>query len=272
MIDQHTLATLDLPASTLRNFIRLAHVVHPDNGHVALTLDHLGDLFGNVAHGTVRAHLGKMQTAGLIVYTTRNGWLFITLVDWDAEKLYGQQAPAHEAQRAPEPQKSTPPRAKNTPEDLEKSRVGARKNDHPRAIPAPIRNKEGRKDLDPTDHYKNPSFQKAEDRRRSTAMLTSAQIAFNLTTAVDISARIPADTVFRYCCDYILDRSAGLVSKPGALLYRLTHPEEFPPPPILPAWAALEFFQRYSTETNQAAAAPAAKNYTPSDYAEIIRT
>lgn len=60
----------ELSATTIRNAIRLLEVAHPDNGYVCLPEYRIRELLSVTNTGTVRRHLGTLQAAGLIHYST----------------------------------------------------------------------------------------------------------------------------------------------------------------------------------------------------------
>lgn len=117
---------------------------------------------------------------------------------------------------------------------------------------------------------KNPTIQNHNERARSRSLLTAPEIGVNLRIADALSKTQPAEQLFRHCCGYLWDQHLGTVTSSGALLYRLAHPDEFPPPPILPSWRGLPFFTRYATDDERRTADPEARNYIPDEFAGIV--
>ena len=287
-IDTQQLDQLQLPASTYRNALRLAAVVHPDNGHVALTLDHLGDIFGGISPATARAHLSRLRSAGWLIYAKNNGsdWYYITILELADGVTYTTEPaqPASESRVGDRNSRTTDteiahqhndPHADTDPQ----SRVGDRnsrttdtKNARGRAKNAPIRNWMDGWISDLTISEKNPTIQSTDERKRSRILLTAPEIGVNLRIADALSKTQPAADLFRQCCGYLWDQHLGILNGSGALLYRLAHSDEFPPPPILPSWRGLPFFCRYATDQERSAADPEARNYSPDEYADIIRS
>lgn len=59
-----------LGATTMQNAIRLLGTVNPADGYTCLTRQQLRDLFDVTNTSSARRHLGTLQAAGLIHYST----------------------------------------------------------------------------------------------------------------------------------------------------------------------------------------------------------
>ncbi len=78
---------LDLPKSTKANALALLEAVHPENGHAVLSWDDLSEMFGGVDKRVARRHLGAMQKADLIHYSSNGDALvYLNFKAWLAEK------------------------------------------------------------------------------------------------------------------------------------------------------------------------------------------
>ena len=112
----------------------------------------------------------------------------------------------------------------------------------------------------------NPTIQNPEERSRTLSMLTSNEIGVSLNDANLIARAYPADAILKHCLAFLLDRRAGSVTKAGALLYRIAHPEEFAPQPITDAARGLLFYKQHATEED----ATTDRRYLPDEYADLI--
>lgn len=282
-LDTTTLEHAGLPASIIQNALRITRTVHPDTGLLSLTADHLADLF-RCAPSTARSHLSKLQRHGWLTYSKRGDWFFIQIAtpaatqpgdnpgDSAQPRAHSDQSRALGAQE----------RAQTPDPNLNKTDPGAQEralSDQPRALGAQSRaqNAHIRNWMDGwisniTILAKNPTIQNHNERARSRSLLTAPEIGVNLRIADALSKTQPAEQLFRHCCGYLWDQHLGTVTSSGALLYRLAHPEEFPPPPILPSWRGLPYFARYASDDERSAADPESRNYQPDEYAAIIRS
>jgi hypothetical protein len=295
-IDTTTLEHAGLPASIIHNAMRLARTVHPDTGATTLTVDHLADLF-RCAPSTARSHLSKLQVNGWITYAKRGDWYWITVTQLTqptstthptTPSLFtGREGEGYSSaqERALSDQPcalSAQERAQTPDQNLNETDPGAQPralgaqeralSAQPRAQNAHIRNWMDGWISTTTISAKNPSIQNHDERKRSRTLLTAPEIGVSLRIADALSKNQPAEQLFRQCCGYLWDQHIGIVNGPGALLYRLAHPEEFPPPPILPSWRGLPFFTRYATDEERSAADPETRNYEPDEYAAIINS
>ncbi len=82
------IARMALPATTMQNAIRLLDCVCCGCGYACLTEIQMRDLFGVTNVGTVRRHLGTMQAAGLIHYSTdRYEHFHVAFLLWPGSRI-----------------------------------------------------------------------------------------------------------------------------------------------------------------------------------------
>jgi hypothetical protein len=77
----HQIVTAHLSDTSLRAGLRLLDMAGPATGHVTLTWETAAALFGCRHRGSIRRHLGYLQAAGVIHYST-NGMVFVTFLAW----------------------------------------------------------------------------------------------------------------------------------------------------------------------------------------------
>ncbi len=77
----------DMPKSTKANALALLLHVHPENGHAVVSWPELSEMFGDVDKRVARRHLGTMQKADLIHYSSNgDGLVYVNFKAWLAEK------------------------------------------------------------------------------------------------------------------------------------------------------------------------------------------
>lgn len=78
---------LDISKTTKANALALLLAVHPENGHAVIAWSDLATMFGGVDQRVARRHLGAMQKADLIHYSSNgDGLVYVNFKAWLSEK------------------------------------------------------------------------------------------------------------------------------------------------------------------------------------------
>jgi hypothetical protein len=118
----------NLPPASKANALALLAMAHHDNGHLAIDWQDLAAAFGHISRSRSRRHLGLMQEANLIHYSSNgDGVVYINFKAWLRISARGRAENDHS-----EVEKRAPTRDPESTTD-DAARVGARKTTTPRA-------------------------------------------------------------------------------------------------------------------------------------------
>lgn len=132
---QIAISIAGLTAATERNAMRLLARAAEDTGGLVVTQDALCKLFGVCNPAVTRRHLGLIQAAGIIHYST-NQYVYINFLAWPARVDTTETVIQDHLKRAPTRAEDTEPTENNAPQrapDLLKARVGATESARGRA-------------------------------------------------------------------------------------------------------------------------------------------
>ena len=252
------------------NALTLLDLAHADNGHVMITWRELAELWG-IAESTSRRHLGDLQTANILHYSTNGDGqtVYINFKAWVKTRVGARKSSSDATEIAR-------PRAISAPDDSgddQKSRVGARKsssdatkNARGRAISAPDLSRasahdlEGRKEYTTDDPSILPSFPRPATRQeaeRSLRLLLAVKLAPKHANQL---AGLVAFTVIRdHVAAWWMNRkSVGgpLYDGPGIVYRWLTDPAGAAPNAYIDAdWRRTELYKLHRTPEEVAAVA-----------------
>ena len=229
------------------NALLLLDLAHADNGHVMITWDELAALWG-VAVPTSRRHLGDLQTANVLHYSTNGDrqTIYINFKAWVRARVDARNSSPESTKnaRGSDENRAWARGAETEPEaDDQKTRVDARnsspestKNARGRAIsgadltrtrgldPDPNTGREvGRKDL-PTyqpDGGEGEDGPDQDEQARSIALLTDPDVGMWRSTATELAVQYPFDEILRHVIAWRWQFEAGEVRSPRVLVGRL---------------------------------------------------
>lgn len=251
------------------NALTLLDLAHADNGHVMITWRELAELWG-IAESTSRRHLGDLQTANILHYSTNGDGqtVYINFKAWVKTRVGARKSSSDATENARGIDENRAPTRDPAPDDSgddQKSRVGARKtrvestkNARGRALSAPDLTRahagdllEGRKE-GITDPQILPSFPRPasrEEAARSRQLLLDVRLAPK--HANELAGSIAFEVIRDRVAAWWMNRkSVGgtLYDGPGIVYNWLTNPDSAAPNSYIEAdWKRTELYQRYRT-------------------------
>jgi hypothetical protein len=259
------------------NALTLLDLAHADNGHVMITWRELAELWG-IAESTSRRHLGDLQTANILHYSTNGDGqtVYINFKAWVKTRVGARKSSSDATENArgsDENRAWARDSAPNDSADDQKPRVGARKSSSDateiargRAISAPDLTRacapdlEGRKEYTTNDPSVLPSFPRPATRQeaeRSLRLLLAVKLAPKHANQL---AGLVAFTVIRdHVAAWWMNRqSAGgpLYDGPGIVYRWLTDPAGAAPTAYVESdWRRTELYKLHRTPEEVAAVA-----------------
>lgn len=230
--------TLDMPKSTKANALALLLAVHPENGHAVITWSEVAEMFGGVDKRVAQRHLGTMQKADLIHYSSNgDGLVYVNFKAWLAEKR-ALSTPNSCTEDTKNVHSEHEKRAPNTPTendtndgarvDARKTCIESTKNARGRALPLTRDRLFVRSDLSTRKDDQKQTNKHAEDaplseeQIRSVTLLTDVDVGLDAPTAHGLAAQYPFEELLRQVFAWRRELSTGKVAGTGALLTRIS--------------------------------------------------
>jgi hypothetical protein len=218
---------------------RLLALAHPDNGHITLSWAAALDICRVETRGSVWRFLGAMKKAGIIHYST-NEMVDITFEAWRGD-----------ADRRVDAQPAARGRAKNaTPiglvgiETITPSGKSCLNTNQPEGVDQPA----------------------SDEQQRSLALLTDPEVGLSEKQARRLATTHQFHWIVRQVFAFLDDQRTGKVSSTGALVSRLDR--KFAPGELTQRDRASALYRRHVSEEEDFR--QHGKNYTPSEYADLI--
>ncbi len=222
--------TSDLPPGTRAHALALLALCHHDNGHVAATWEALSHAMSVANVGTVRRHLGRMQAAGLIHYSSHgDGIVYVNFRAWHtATRAWVLPKPRVGATETVDPTRGQPPQL-----------VVCLNNSSP--LP-PTTNQTNNHAPEPPETRPSGCAADPADAARSFALLVD--VGVSPAKAKELAGAATFDAIRRQVAAWqpeFLAQRQGV----GLLITRISEGWGAPPPPS--AWWASELGRRHRT-------------------------
>lgn len=282
MSDPYAAAVADIDAAELPHSAKyrarqVLDEASPDNGTVVLTTARAYDLLGVASERSLRRIFGDLQTAGLIHYSQGPGFCVVTWLAWlpelDRPRTKSDRVrPTADRPRSASADDQQDQVYPSTQFDRPRSESDRVRPEHDRPRSGSDQNARGIKggrDIS-VKQVNTPSLPgRTPEQEASFRLLTEClDPPISDPKAADETARrYPFDAIYAQALRWLHDFDAGRAEGPGALLFRIWHPDRWPVPQLRTADYQVPL---YADAWQISEAELRRRLYCPDDYADAI--